>query len=114
VLRIRDVYPVSDFFPFRIPDPPFFPPGFRIRIEEFKYFNPNKWFLSSRKYVAGCSSRIPDPDPYFFPIPDPGSMGQKGTGSRIRTTACIITERMGGGGIGLFEKKKEFYVQKKD
>jgi hypothetical protein len=27
---------------------------------------------------------IPDPDPDFLPIPDPGSRGQKGTGSRIR------------------------------
>jgi hypothetical protein len=27
---------------------------------------------------------IPDPDPDFLPIPDPGSTGQKGTGSRIR------------------------------
>ncbi len=27
---------------------------------------------------------IPDPDPYFLPILDPGSRGQKGTGSRIR------------------------------
>jgi hypothetical protein len=26
---------------------------------------------------------IPDPDPDFLPIPDPGSRGQKGTGSRI-------------------------------
>ncbi len=43
----------------------------RIRIKEFKYFNPKKWFLSSRKYDPGCSSRIPDPDPYFLPIPDP-------------------------------------------
>jgi hypothetical protein len=29
-------------------------------------------------------SRIPDPDADFLPIPDPGSRGQKGTGSRIR------------------------------
>jgi hypothetical protein len=42
------------------------------------------WFLSSRKYDPGCSSRIPDPDADFLPIPDPGSRGQKGTGSRIR------------------------------
>jgi hypothetical protein len=73
----------------RIPDPTFFYPGSelspsRIRIEEFKYFNPTKWFLSSRKYDPGCSSRIPDPDADFLPIPDPGSRGQKGTGSRIR------------------------------
>jgi hypothetical protein len=26
---------------------------------------------------------IPDPDPDFLPIPDPGSRGQKGTGYRI-------------------------------
>jgi hypothetical protein len=44
--KIRDVYPVSDFFPSR------------IRIKEFKYFYPKKWFLSSRKYYPGCSSRI--------------------------------------------------------
>jgi hypothetical protein len=30
---------------------------------------------------------IPDPDPDFLPIPDPGSRGQKGTGSRIRKTS---------------------------
>ncbi len=82
VLRIRDVYPVSDFFPSQIPDPrsqvprPNFSipdPGARIRIKEFKYFNQKKWFLSSRKYDQGCSSRIPNPDPFFLPIPDPGS-----------------------------------------
>jgi hypothetical protein len=62
-----------------IPDP-----GSRIRIVEFKYFNLKKWFLSSRKYDPGFSSRIPDPDADFLPITDPGSRGQKGTGSRIR------------------------------
>jgi hypothetical protein len=69
----------------RIPDPNFSipDPGSRIRIKEFQSFNPKKWFLSSRKYDPGCSSRIPDPDPYFLPIPDPGSRGQKGTGSLI-------------------------------
>jgi hypothetical protein len=77
VLRIRDVYPGSDFFPCRIPDPNCLHPGSRIRIKEFKYFNPKKpkkWFLSSRKYDPGCSSRIPDPDADFLPIsiPDPG------------------------------------------
>ncbi len=30
----------------------------RIRIKEFKYFNPKKLDLSSRKYDSGCSSRI--------------------------------------------------------
>jgi hypothetical protein len=37
-----------------------------------KNFNPKKWFLSSRKYDPGCSSRILDPDPDFLPIPDTG------------------------------------------
>ncbi len=42
---------------------------------------PKKWFLSTRKYDPGCSSRIPDPDADFYPsriqgskrhrIPDP-------------------------------------------
>jgi hypothetical protein len=49
-----------------------------------KYFNPKKMVLSSKKYDPGCSSRIPDPDADFLPIPDPGSRSQKGTGSRIR------------------------------
>jgi hypothetical protein len=93
--------PGSDFFPSRIPDPNFFHPGpgSRIRIKEFKYFNPKKWFISSRKYDPGCSFRIPEPCPDFLPIPDPGSRfqdpgsrGQKGTGSwiRIRNTSPFL------------------------
>jgi hypothetical protein len=39
-------HPGSEFYPSR------------IRITEFKYFNPKKWFLSSRNYDSGCSSRI--------------------------------------------------------
>jgi hypothetical protein len=61
-----------------------FLPGSRIRITEFKYFNPKKLFLNSKKYDPGCSSRIQDPDPCFLPIPDIGSRGQNGTRSRIR------------------------------
>ncbi len=62
-----------------IPDPTFFYPGSelspsRIRIKEFKYFNPKKMF----------------PDADFLPIPDPGSRGQKGTGSRIRIRNTVI------------------------
>ncbi len=54
VLRIRDVYPGSEFFP--IPDPNFFHPV--SASKNFKCFNLNEWFLSSRKYDPGCSSRI--------------------------------------------------------
>jgi hypothetical protein len=63
VLRKRDVYPGSDFFPSLIQ---IFPPS-RIHIKEFKYFNPKTCFVSSRKYDPGCSSRIQIPDS------DPGS-----------------------------------------
>jgi hypothetical protein len=70
-----------------IPDPTFFHPGSRIRIKEFKYFNPKKWFLSSRKYDPGCSSWIPDPDAdfYTYRIPDPGvkEAPDPGSGSAI-------------------------------
>jgi hypothetical protein len=82
VLRIRDVYPRSDFFPSRIPDPNCLHPG--SASKNLSILTPKKWFLSSRKYDPGCSSRIPDPDADFLPIPDPGTRGQKGTGSRIR------------------------------
>jgi hypothetical protein len=33
---------------------------------------------------------IPDPNPYFLPILDPRSWGQKGTGSRIRNTEVKV------------------------
>ena len=58
---------------------------FRIPIKEL-YHKPKKLFLSSRKYDPGFSSRIriPDLDLGYLLIPDPGSRGQKGTGSRIR------------------------------
>jgi hypothetical protein len=81
-------HPGSRIQPVSIPDP-----WSRIRIKEFKYFNPKKpkkWFVSSRKYDPSCSSRIPDPGSRiwmltFYPsqIPDPRSRGQKGTGSWI-------------------------------
>jgi hypothetical protein len=59
-----------------IPDPIFFHPGSelslsRIRIKEFKYFNPKKWFLSSRKYDPGCPSRIQGSKRQRIPDPDP-------------------------------------------
>ncbi len=74
-----------------IPDQIFFHPGSRIRtlfpsqirIKEFKYFNPEKWFLSSRKYDPGCSSWILDPFPDFLPLPDPGSRIQWSKRHRI-------------------------------
>jgi hypothetical protein len=81
VLRIGDVYPASESFPSRIQDKKDSESRIRIRIKEFKYFEPKNLFLSSRKYDPGCSSRIRIL--IFLPIPDPGSRGQKGTGSQI-------------------------------
>jgi hypothetical protein len=72
VFRIRDVYPGSRIRLFSIPGPGSELSPSRNRIQEFKYFNPKKMVLSSRKYDPGCSSRIPDPDADFLPIPDPG------------------------------------------
>ncbi len=67
MLRIRDVYPGSDFFPSRIRI--FFHPRSRIHIYEFNYFNPKSCFKLSEIW-SGLF--IPDPDPDFLPIPDPG------------------------------------------
>jgi hypothetical protein len=41
---------------------------------------------SSQKYDPGCSSRILIPDPDLDYFTQPGSRGEKGTGSRIRNT----------------------------
>jgi hypothetical protein len=85
VLQIRDVYPGSEFFPSRIPGQKIF--GSRIRITEFKHFNPKNYFQTFGNMIRDVH---PGPGSWFFlPIPDPGSMSQKGTGSRIRirTTA---------------------------
>jgi hypothetical protein len=47
-----------------------------------------------------------NPDPDFSPIPDPGSRGQKGTGSRIRirntAISCTIT-------LSLYRSQADFF-----
>ncbi len=83
VLRIREVYPGSDFFPSRIPDPNFPIPDSGSASKNLSFLTPKKWFLSSRKYDPGCSSRIPDPDPYSLSISDPGSWIQGSKRHRI-------------------------------
>jgi hypothetical protein len=95
VLRIRDFYPGSEFFPSRIPDPGQKDSGsrIRIRIQEFKYFKTKKLLLSSRKYDPGSSTkvRIPDPVLDFLHIPDPGSRVKRAPdpGSRSANTAML-------------------------
>jgi hypothetical protein len=81
VLRIRDVYPGSrirlffipdpgsELSPSRIPDPGSSSKNLSILTQK----KTKKWFLSCKKYDPGCSSRIPDPDAGFLPIPDSGS-----------------------------------------
>ncbi len=64
MLRIRDVYPGSEFF-----NPDTGSKRFRTGIIEFKYFQPQKLFFSSWKNDLGCSARTR----IFFAIPDPGS-----------------------------------------
>ncbi len=53
------------------------------------------WSVLTKKMVSKLSVMwsglfIPDPDPDFLPIPDPGSRGQKGTGSRIRIRNTLL------------------------
>jgi hypothetical protein len=79
VLQIRDV--ISRIRLFSIPDPDCLHPG--SSSKNFSILTQKKWLLSSKKYDLGSSSRIPDQDADFLPIPDPGSKGQKGTQSRI-------------------------------
>ncbi len=79
---------------FSIPDPGSELSPSRILIKEFKYCNPKnskKWFLSSKKYDPGCSSRIPDPDADFLPsrIPDPGVKKVPDPGSGSATLVLV-------------------------
>ncbi len=76
--------PGSDFFPSRIPDPNCLHPGSASKnLGILTPKKPKKWFLSSRKYDPGCSSRTPDPDADFLPIPGPGSRIQGSKRHRI-------------------------------
>ncbi len=79
VLRIRDVYPGSEFFPSRIPDPNFFHPGtasknliiiaqkncFQALGNRIRTVHPGSWFF------IYPGSRIPDPGIKKAPDPDP-------------------------------------------
>ena len=80
VLRIRDVYPGSDFFPSRIPTVSILDPG---------SVKKNLIILTSKKQKKGFYA-IKNMIRVVLPIPDPGSRGQKGTGSRIRNTGNRI------------------------
>jgi hypothetical protein len=81
------------------PDQIFFQPGSRIRtvsisdpgsssknLSILTAKRAKKWFLSSKKYDPGCSTRISDPYADFLPswIPDPGVKKVPNPGSRIR------------------------------
>jgi hypothetical protein len=56
-------------------------------LKSLSILTQKKWFLSSRKYDPGCSSRIPDPDADFYPsrIPDPGVKKAPDPGSGFAT-----------------------------
>jgi hypothetical protein len=89
----------TNFFPFRILDPNFYIPDPRQRIKVFYGFKALGNMIrvvhpGSELFIPdpSCSSRIPDPDPEFLPIPDPGSRGQKGSGSRTRIRNAVPDE----------------------
>ncbi len=76
--------PGSDFFPSRIrtvsiPDPGSASKNLSILTPK----KPKKWFLSSRKYDPGCSSRISDPGSGCWLSTHPGSRIQGSKRHRI-------------------------------
>jgi hypothetical protein len=98
LIIIRSVADLRYFFRSRIrlfsildPGSEFFP--YRFCIKEFQYFNPQKFFLSSRKYDPGCSFQIPDPDRDFLSIPNPGFRIQGSKRHRIPDFGSWIRTR---------------------
>jgi hypothetical protein len=92
---IRPTSPTSDILAISAADPGclyririFSYPGSRIRLKEFKYFNPKKWFLSTQKYDPGFSSQIQILIFYPSRILDPGV--KKAPDPRIRNTASNL------------------------
>jgi len=80
LLRIRNVYPVSDFI-FRIRTVSIPDPG----TSKQKYLNAQNSRKINKLYKISCVFFVPDTESgcYLSPIPDPGSRGQKATQSRI-------------------------------
>ena len=98
LIIIRSVADLRYFFWSRIrlfsildPGSEFFP--YRFCIKKFQYFNPQKFFLSSRKYDPGCSFQIPDPDRDFLSIPNPGFRIQGSKRHRIPDFGSWIRTR---------------------
>jgi hypothetical protein len=73
--------PGSELSPSGIPDPVSASKNLSILTKKQKT---KKWFLSSRKYDPGCSSRIRMLTFYPSRIPDPGIKKPPDPGSRIR------------------------------
>jgi hypothetical protein len=92
IVATRDVYPGCRIRSFSIPDPgsDFFYPRSRIRIKEFKCYNTKNWFLSSRKYDPGCSSRIRIQTFYLSRIPDPRVKKALDPGSHRSGSAILL------------------------
>jgi hypothetical protein len=92
----------------QIPDPNFSPSA----SKNLSILTPKKWFLISRKYDPGCSSRIPN---LFFilPISEPGSRGQKDTGSRIRIRNTV-PDTKSAFSLGLLAQQCRFFLKSCD
>jgi hypothetical protein len=84
VLRIRDVYPGSEFFPSWFPD------------SRFKKIPGSRILIRIKECDPGCSFRIriliflPIPDPGVKKAPDPGS----GSATLLNSGSCFFTLQM--------------------
>ncbi len=95
VMRIRDVYHGSRILIFSIPELNFYHPGSRIRIKEYKYFNPKNCFYALGNMIRDVHpgsgswifypSRIPDR--WVSKAPDPGS----GSATLFQSKSRIVT-----------------------
>ncbi len=98
MLRIGDVLFRIRILPIPNPGSEFFHPASEFFYPVSEFFRPGFESKNLSILTQKIVSTFSDPDPDFLPIPVPGSRGQKGTGSRIRSTASHLR-------LGLFARR---------
>ncbi len=87
VLQIRDVYPGPECCPSWILDPIFSHPGSRVRLKEFKYFNPRNCFQALGNMIRVVH---PGSGSWFFTYPGSATLVYSVATGSIRDMVLLV------------------------